>query len=130
MKGSCLCGACVFELKGRISAVGKCYCSKCQKVSGTGSNAVHWAKPENLEWISGEKNSNSYTTESGWGSTFCRDCGSPLPMMPKDKSMWFVPAGLMDGQTDVNVRGHIWVSNKPSWDEIGDNAPQFEENTK
>jgi len=129
MKGSCLCGACVFELKGRISAVGKCHCYKCQKVSGTGSNAVHWARPKNLEWISGKKNIKTYTTESGWGSTFCNDCGSPLPAMPEDKSLWFVPAGLMDEPTDATVRGHIWVSSKPSWEEIGDSAPQFEENT-
>jgi hypothetical protein len=67
-------------------------------------------------------------TEKGWGTAFCRDCGSPLPAMPEDNSMWFVPAGLMDGKTEVVVRGHIWVSSKPSWEEIGDSAPQFEEN--
>jgi hypothetical protein len=90
MKGSCFCGTCVFELKGRISAVGKCHCSKCRKVSGTGSNAVHWARPENVEWMSGEDNIKSFTRPDGWGTSFCNTCGSPLPTMAGDRSMWFV----------------------------------------
>ena len=128
MKGSCLCGKCVFELKGRISTVGKCHCSKCRKVSGTGSNAVHWARPENVEWVCGADNTRSYLQADGWGTTFCQDCGSPLPAMNADRTMWFVPAGLMDEDPGVAVRGHIWISSKPSWEIIGDEAPQFAEN--
>lgn len=128
MNGSCLCGACTFELKGKISAVGKCHCSKCRKVSGTGSNAVHWARPDNLLWLTGEDNIKSFVRPDGWGTSFCQTCGSPVPNMPADESMWFVPAGLMDEDAGVGVRGHIWTSGKPSWDVIGDDAPQFEEN--
>ncbi len=130
MKGSCLCGECAFELKGQISAVGKCHCSKCQKVSGTGSNAVHWAKPEDIEWITGEEKIKTYSRADGWGTAFCSNCGSPLPLMDQNKTMWFVPAGLMDEDPDVGVMGHIWVENKPSWEVIGDDAPQFQENPK
>ena len=114
MKGSCLCGTCVFELKGRISAVGKCHCFKSRKVSGTGSNAVHWARPENVEWISGKDNIKTYTLPDGWGTAFCNTCGSPLPNKATDGSMWFVPAGLLDEDPGVGIRGHIWVSDKPS----------------
>jgi hypothetical protein len=128
MRGRCLCGECVFELKGRISAVGKCHCSKCRKVSGTGSNAVHWARPANVEWISGKNNVREFHLPSGWGSVFCGNCGSPLPHPNGDGSMWFVPAGLLDEDPGVAVRGHIWTSSKPSWEVIGDGAPQFEEN--
>jgi len=128
MRGSCLCGTCVFELKGRISAVGKCHCSKCRKVSGTGSNAVHWARPENVEWVSGKENIKSFRRPDGWGTDFCDTCGSPLPALAGDGSMWFVPAGLLDEDPGVGVRGHIWTSSKPSWEVIGDDAPQFEEN--
>ena len=39
--------------------------------------------------------------------------------------MWIVPAGLMDEDAQVGVRGHIWVENKPHWEVIGDDAPQF-----
>ena len=126
MKGSCLCGTCAFELKGRISAVGKCHCFKCRKVSGTGSNAVHWARPENVEWISGEDNITAYALSDGWSTAFCSTCGSPLPNKATDGSMWFVPAGLIDEDPGVGIRGHIWVSDKPSWEIIGDDSPQFD----
>ena len=39
--------------------------------------------------------------------------------------MWIVPAGLMDEDVTVGVRGHIWVENKPHWEVIGDDAPQY-----
>ena len=126
MRGSCFCGACVFELNGRISALGKCHCSKCRKVSGTGSNAVLWARPQNLAWISGEDNVSSYQPATGWGTAFCTTCGSPLPILDTEGGKWFVSAGLLDDDPEVTVRGHIWVSSKPSWEVIGDDAPQFD----
>jgi hypothetical protein len=48
--------------------------------------------------------------------------------MDSEKTKWFVPAGLLDEDPGVGVRGHIWVSSKPSWEVIGDDAPQFPEN--
>lgn len=129
MKGSCLCGKCTFEISGRIGAVGKCHCSKCRKVSGTGSNAVLWTRSKNFKWLSGEEFAKHYKVpDTDWGSTFCSECGSPLPHATVDETTWFVPAGLLDEDPHVAVRGHIWTGNKPSWDVIGDDAPQFEEN--
>jgi len=127
MRGSCLCGKCVFEVNGRVGPVGKCHCSKCRKVSGTGSNAVLWIRPENLVWITGDDNMKSFARQQ-WKTVFCADCGSPLPMLDNDKTKWFVPAGLLDEDPGVGVRGHIWVSAKPTWEVIGDDAPQFAEN--
>lgn len=127
MKGSCLCGKCVFEVKGRIGPVGKCHCSKCRKVSGTGSNAVLWVRPENVLWISGQDKIKEISI-GRHGNAFCSECGSPLPHLNHEKTKWFVPAGLLDEDPGVGVRGHIWVSSKPSWEVIGDDAPQFSGN--
>jgi len=93
-------------------------------VSGTGSNAVFWIQPDNMNWISGEDHIKIYSMPDGWQSVFCKDCGSPLPRLIPDQ-MWIIPAGLMDEDPEVGVRGHIWVENKPHWEIIGDNAPQF-----
>lgn len=124
MKGSCLCGACTFEINGDPGPVGKCHCTKCQKVSGTGSNAVFWLKPDQFRWVDGETNISRFEMGDGWRSVFCQTCGSPMPALIND-TLWIVPAGLMDDQPDVGVRGHIWVESKPHWDVIGDDAPQF-----
>lgn len=133
MKGSCLCGKCSFEVVGDPGPVGKCHCSKCRKVSGTGSNAVFWIAPDSFKWLSGEENAKTYSLPDGWRSVFCNDCGSPIPAFVEGSplpefagsGMWIVPAGLMDEEVNVGVRGHIWVENKPEWDVIGDDAPQF-----
>lgn len=60
----------------------------------------------------------------GWQSVFCIECGSPLPRYIEEK-MWIVPAGLMDENPQIGVRGHVWVENKPHWEVIGDDAPQY-----
>ena len=124
MKGSCLRGQCVFEIQGDLGPVGKCHCTKCRKMSGTGSNAVFWNHPENFEWLCGEDNAKQYNLRDGWRSIFCNDCGPPLPALVGGK-IWVVPAGLMDEGPNVGVRGHIWVETKPNWEIIGDDAPQF-----
>ena len=36
MTGGCLCGSLRYEAEGEPSAIGKCYCTDCQKESGTG----------------------------------------------------------------------------------------------
>ena len=124
MKGSCLCGACQFEITDEPGPVGKCHCSKCRKVSGTGSNAVFWLKSDQIRWVSGEEHIRTFSLPSGWGSVFCDTCGCPLPAQIGE-DFWVAPAGLIDDEVDVGVRGHIWTENKPSWDVIGDDAPQF-----
>ena len=124
MRGSCLCGDCVIEIPDNPGPVGKCHCTKCQKVSGTGSNAVFWLKPGELTWIKGEDSTTTYSMPDGWGAIRCARCGSPLPRLVDDR-LWIVPAGLMDDPADVGIRGHVWVENKPHWEVIGDDGPQF-----
>ncbi len=62
------------------------------------------------------------------GEIYSAPIAAPLPRMDSEKTKWFVPAGLLDEDPGVGVRGHIWVSNIPSWELIGDKAPQFPEN--
>jgi len=59
------------------------------------------------------------------GSCLCGECGSSLPRLIPDGE-WIVPAGTIDDDVATFVRAHIFVRNKPSWEIIGDDAPQFE----
>lgn len=125
MRGSCLCGTCVFEIPADSGPINKCHCSKCRKRSGTGSNAVFWVNPSDLNWISGVEVKKSYFTPDGWEAVFCSECGSPLPRLVPDR-VWIVPAGTIDEDVEASIRAHIFVANKPSWEKIGDDAPQFD----
>jgi hypothetical protein len=126
--GSCLCQAVKYEIQGELTAVGHCHCSKCRKVSGTGSNAVCYASPEHLIWTKGETEISKFVFPDGWSSTFCSKCGSPLPQCVPDGSLCLVPAGTLDEDPGPDIMGHIYVGSKASWDVIGDTAPQFDEN--
>jgi len=97
-------------------------------VSGTGSNAVMYASPDHLVWTSGEDSIQQFKFKDGWSSTFCAQCGSPLPQTHPEQPLCFVPAGALDDDPGSEIMAHIYVGSKASWDVICDGAPQYEEN--
>ena len=128
MRGSCNCGAVVFEITGKIGPVGQCHCSKCRKASGTDGNAVFYTAKRSLAFLQGEEKAHRYSDGGGWGHTFCHQCGSPTPHLGSDDKIYFVPAGLMDD--DIGSTGyaaHIFVGSKADWVKICDDAPQYVE---
>ncbi|THD64317.1 GFA family protein [Phenylobacterium sp.] len=125
--GGCLCGAVRFGLTGKLAPVGFCHCSKCRRVSGTGSNAVLNVRRDRFAWLSGEDNLKRYALPSGWSTVFCADCGCPAPQPTPDGGRMFVPAGALDGDPALDIAGHIHLGSKPAWVAICDDAPRFEE---
>ncbi|MDX1734033.1 MAG: GFA family protein [Halioglobus sp.] len=127
-RGSCLCQAVRYEIRGDLTAVGHCHCSKCRKVSGTGSNAVAYASPDHLVWTAGADLVRTFAFDDGWSSTFCSNCGSPLPQCDPAGAICYVPAGTLDDDPGPDIMGHIYVGSMASWDRIGDDAPRYDEN--
>jgi hypothetical protein len=130
VKGTCLCRGIEFEVSGATSPIGQCHCSKCRKVSGTDGNAVFYAPAAGFRWIRGEDLIKRFVVPDGkaWSSHFCGTCGSPVPLIDKERKFYFVPAGLLDG--DIGQRGyaaHIFVNSKAPWVVISDSAPQYAE---
>jgi hypothetical protein len=125
--GGCLCGAVRFGLTEKLAPVGFCHCSKCRRVSGTGSNAVLNVRRDRFAWVSGEDRLKRYALPSGWSNVFCADCGCPMPQPTPDGGRMFVPAGALDGDPALDIAGHIFVGSKPRWVAICDDAPRFDE---
>jgi hypothetical protein len=126
IRGSCLCGAVRFEYARAVTQIGMCHCSKCRKVSGVASNAVVVVPEEAFTWLAGAELRQLYRKPSGWSTTFCRVCGSPLPQQLPGVTAYWVPAGVLDDDPGVRIAGHIFVGSKAPWDEIAGSAPQFE----
>jgi hypothetical protein len=126
ISGSCLCGAVRFEISGEHSKVGICHCSLCRKASGVGSSAIIALAADRLRWIGGKDEVAHYERPSGYGVSFCRTCGSPVPDPDDRRTMYRVPVGLLDGNPPLLVGDHIYIGSKASWDEIGDDAAQFD----
>ena len=125
--GSCLCGGIRFHFARAVTQIGMCHCSQCRKVSGVASNAVIVVPAADLTWLSGEDLRETYAKPSGWRTTFCRRCGSPVPQKLPGTEAYWVPAGVLDDDPGLHVGGHIFVGSKAPWDEIAGPAPQFEE---
>jgi hypothetical protein len=116
-----------FQIDGKYSDIGLCHCSKCRKVSGVASNAVVLTAARSLKWLQGRDLVKTFRLPDGWGSTFCSECGSPLPQLGANGKLYWVPAGVLDDDPGVRVVRHIFVGSKASWDEIGGDAPRYPE---
>lgn len=126
LKASCLCGGIQFRIGEVLRDISICHCSLCRKVSGAGSLATIAVATANLVWVKGEDLITRFERPTGYGSAFCRICGSPAPDPDSRKTRYAVPMGLLDGKPELGVREHIFVGSKAAWDAIGDNAPQFD----
>ena len=127
-RGSCLCGGIAFEITGDVPGIGQCHCSLCRKVSGVGSTATIAVSADRLKWICGQDLVQEFQRPSGYGSSFCRVCGSPAPDANPSRTRYGVPVGVLDDDPGAKVVEHIHVGSKASWEIIGDDAPQFQEN--
>jgi len=127
LRASCLCGGIQFEIDGRISPISECHCSLCRKASGAASNAAFLTSARSLRWIKGEELVKEWRKPNGWGTNFCGVCGCPVPRVHPSGKVWGVPAGILDDDPGVPVAHHIFVGSKASWDEIGGDAPHYDE---
>ena len=123
VKGQCNCGAVIFEIDGDVSDIYICHCSICRKYTGSNGVAVVVVGNEKFRWLKGKEQISTWIKPIGdWQSTFCRVCGSSLPVK-NDESSMAVPAGaIIEGGENLNVAHHIWVGSKANWDEICDSG--------
>jgi len=126
--GGCLCGAVRYEILGELRGIVNCHCSKCRRFHGN-FGAYTSIKLENLVFIEqrGLKWYQSITDETpNVHRGFCVECGSSLFWHPKDQEKISVAAGSLDGPTNLQTIGHVWISQISDYYEINDNLPQFE----
>lgn len=127
MKGKCLCGAVEFELGGEIPNLYQCHCSLCRKVTGSSANAAFRISADQFHWIGGQQRISEYVTATGFKSHFCGACGSPLPNLTADDSAYWVPAGLLEDDAEIELVAHLFVGSRAAWDIIGDGVRQYDE---
>lgn len=104
MRGSCHCGAVVFEADPPLRDVISCHCTQCRKISGhywSASSVPHdrfrLIRDEGLAWFR-----SSATAQRG----FCRHCGASLFWQPEGEERISFAAGALDGQTGLRTVSH------------------------
>jgi len=114
-RGSCLCGAIVFELDrdGVIVTVG-CYCTNCRKVSGSQYGVYLQVRRDSFRWLSGEDQVVGYESSPGNRRGFCRTCGCVAPIQTSYGAVR-VPGGALEDDPGVVPDVILYERSKAGW---------------
>ena len=125
LRGSCLCGTVKYEAQGPLTAVARCHCVQSRKASGA-EFATNGSVPlAGFRVVSGEHALGRFESSPGKFRVFCSRCGSPLfKEYPGSRGEVRLRLGCLDSELEQGPTFHVFVSEKPSWSEIGDQLPQ------
>jgi hypothetical protein len=122
--GSCLCGAVKYEFDEPARAIIVCHCVQCRKQTGSMMHATavtidkfRLMEQRGLKW---------YRASDAAERGFCGECGSVLFWKPDSGDRMSFTAGSIDGNTDLEIEGHIYCDFKADYF----NVPQDEGYTK
>jgi hypothetical protein len=128
LKGSCLCGGVGYQVDGEIGPMAHCHCSMCRKHHGASFATFVGVERSRFRWVKGEELVARYQSSPGHERSFCRTCGSNLPVpWSSGAQTLYIPAGTLDDDPGVRPAVHIFVASKAPWVEISDELPQFDE---
>ena len=123
-KGSCECGAVVFELSGNLRPPMACHCTQCRKTSGHYWTATQ-VPNENLT-ITKDDGLKWYRSSDHARRGFCTGCGSSLFWEMDGMKSTSIGMGTLDGPTSLQTVRHIFVADKGDYYDIADGLPQLE----
>ncbi len=125
MRGTCLCDAVAFEITGPAPKLYQCHCSLCRKQGGSVSNTATMVLNENFRWLKGAESVSSYVLPTGFRSDFCSICGTTLPNPLRNMPYMWIPAGMFDGDEQLQIAVHLYVDSKACWDTAPLQGEQF-----
>lgn len=133
MQGSCLCGAVAFDIQTDTINAYQCHCSLCRKQSGTASNLATIIENDSFRWLTDTSPIKTWQKDTGFTSSFCGLCGSPVPNQLRDLPYTWVPVGCLESQSinkqvnsvqgddePIAIVAHLCVQSKASWDKLTD----------
>lgn len=124
LHGSCACGAVTFTLSHRPTLMGTCHCARCRK---SGASPSVLAKRKAFTLTSGAEAIVMREPETADHRLrgFCSGCGTALGELLSGSEEFPIPAHLFDDDPGTRNRFHEFVSEKPAWLPICDDAKQF-----
>lgn len=128
--GSCLCGGIQFEIDKAIGPAEFCHCNRCRKVSGSNTLLMIRVKAKDYRVLSGRELFKTYSAPvlhnpPPYQSTFCSNCGSPVPDPSPTGEFVDIPAGAFDDDPGIRPDKHIFIEFMPRWDVVRDGLPTY-----
>lgn len=126
--GGCRCGSVRFECSAEPLRVVHCYCTDCQKLTGTQMSTNVMLPKNAFKVTQGTPAVYQTTGDSGQNVNrfFCASCGTPLWGEPEVLSeMVIIKAGSLDDTRSLEPAASIYVDSAPGWAIIPDSIPRF-----
>ena len=128
--GSCHCGAIRIEAEAKEDWVALCYCTDCQKFSGSAFRGRVQALRETMNVTNGNPKTYVKVGESGLRrvQAFCPDCGTSLYADYPDEHIPYVTLslGFLDQREHLVPKVRLWRRSTLQWVERLDEAPSLE----
>jgi hypothetical protein len=128
-KGSCVCGAVVFEVRTPFRFFQYCHCTRCRKRTGSIHAANIAVLKDQVSWLAGEQHVKRFELASAtsWSNCFCEICGSGLPWLTRNGKAWIVPSGALDEDPGERPSRNVWMSSKAVFEVPAASLPEFPE---
>lgn len=128
LKGSCLCGAVAYEIRGESMHFNHCHCERCRKATGTGHATNIIMKPGSVKWTAGEQLLRRYAVPDAkrFATVFCSVCGSLMPRVAPDNSIAVIGAGTLDEDPGIRPERRIFNGSRAPWSCPSDDVPAFD----
>ncbi|MCC7374610.1 MAG: GFA family protein [Verrucomicrobiales bacterium] len=72
--------------------------------------SVRWTQGEDLLQIFVDTKENP-----GYPRAFCRQCGSPVPKLSRNRQFWVVPSGSLNVDPGIRPQGNIYWAEHAPW---------------
>jgi hypothetical protein len=125
MKGSCLCGAVVYEIDRLNGPIFHCHCTTCRKAHAAAFASTAGVKREHFRWLRGEEKLSSFESSPGKRRYFCSVCGSHLVASRDTQVHVVLRVATLDEDPHAGLQAHIWTSHDASWLEYDETMPSY-----
>ena len=126
LRGECLCGTVKYSVTNDFITFYQCHCKQCQQITGSAFASNIVTSPDNIEWLSGEKNVAIYEHPTRqFTKAFCDVCGSGVPFINKSGKSLIVPAGSLIDAPTILPEANIFTSEEAYWLHEGLRAKKF-----
>jgi hypothetical protein len=116
MKGSCLCGAVVYQVRRFYPEIANCHCGMCRKFHGAAFATYGKVQVEDLQWLAGKELLKVFVSSGIAERGFCSECGSSLYYKRAGQDQQCSLAlGSLDGEPDRAVDNSIFCDSRPQW---------------
>lgn len=130
-RGSCLCGEVGFEVAEPLTAVELCHCRKCRRAYGAPFAATLYAHRSAFRWLRGEQLVASWDapleeSPPAYRHSFCRRCGSPLPLLWDELPLVELPVCALDDPPAATPAYQMFACQRLPWIDAAHAAPWHE----